>query len=625
MSEQSEEVEQTNQGEWTGLRLSRDTRFDQFFIPLLVIIQGGYTIWRFLELDFVTGIVSLAGIFLLVILAGFRSVQEWVLRMTFTRSHAFYVMVFWSYSQLFIVFYRLLSLSPSTGKESENFYVFLLMFLAVTFRLLLSLYGLFPSGYRLLISRIPLWEQVMVALNEFISASILSFVAGRLIARFIQSDIFTLDSNIYYNGGLILLSASYFVIIQLMWFALWNRWLSRNNVWVRLARLMTPIALVITLVIVARHFTNLSDPRTANLPGAAFVEETILALSPIFLMMIFFVLVIVYSGGRGLRRMLIPNKLLEHMPDVLARPFRTVSDMDLLLMFAVLITVMPVQLLFFNNNFFIGKLQARLQGNAIIDSSGQALALIFGLPFYVLAFLLMLLYALVLANKNISARERDAIVDRLPLTLIIMFIITLYLAAIPFSQVLTSGRIPGFEQDLGYILAFDVLIPLVLFYAHYYLLIRLPYGIGQTRWREYHAVHLEARLNEVDAGLERLQTDIDRCEVIWKNRNNLKSSRDERIDMLFDLIDLNGKRDRLNMERLQILSDRQALQDVTDSPISLRIASLPNRIIQYGIPLVLFFKIYEWAIVNDGLREVADNPNTTILGFFREILENTNF
>lgn len=618
-------TESTSQALWNGLHLSNNTWFDRFFVPALLLIQIAYTVWRFLSADVLMGLVSILGIVLMLAFAGFEPIQRRFLGNTFTRSHAFFLTIFWIYSQLFIFFYKLLAESPSTGKESENFYVLLVLLLAVTFRLLLSLYGLTPSGYKILISRIPFWEQVMVALNEFISASILSFVAGRLIARFIQSDIFTLNSNIYYNSGLVLLSVTYYFVIQLMWIAVWNRWLSRNNVWVRLARGMAPIALVIALVIVARHFANLSDPRTANLLGAAFVEETILALSPIFLMMIFFILVIVYSGGRGLRRMLIPNKLMEHMPDILARPLRTISDMDLLLMFAVLTTVIPLQLLFFNNDAFIGELQARLQGNALIDSSGQALALIFGSPFYIVALLLMLLYAMVLANRNISARERNAIVDRLPLTLIIMFVITLYLAAIPFSQVLTSGRIPNFEQDLGYILAFDVLIPLVLFYAHYYLLIRLPYGLGQTRWRDQHAVNLEARLVDVDNELAQLQTDIHQCEVIWKNRDNLKSSDNQQIDMLFDLIDLNGRRDRLNMDRLQMLSEKQELQDVTDAPISLRIASLPNRIIQYGIPLVLFFKIYEWAIVNDGLREVANNPNTTILGFFRDILENTNF
>lgn len=610
---------------WNWLQISRDSWFDRLFVSVLIVLQGAYTIWRFLDGDWLTAGVSLVGIVLLVLLAGFRPIQMRLLGRYFTQSHAFYILTFWVHSQLFIVFYRILAEAPSTGKESESFYIFLLIFAAVTFRLLLSLYALTPFGYRVFISRIPLWEQVMVAVNEFISASIFAFVFGRLIARFIQSNIFTLDNNIYYNIGLLVLAATYYFLMQAMWIGAWNRWLSRNQVWVSLARILTPIALVIASIVIVRHFTKLSDSRTANLLGEAVLDETILALSPILWMMIFFVLIIVYSGGRGLRRMLIPNKLMEHMPVALARPLRTISDMDILLVFSVLATVIPVQLFLFNNNTLIGDLQLRLQGNAIIDSSEQALALIFGLPFYFVALVLMVLYALVMTNTKISSKDRNAIVDRLPLTLIMMFIITLYLAAIPFSQVLTSGRIPNIQQDLGYILAFDVLIPLVLFYTHYYLLIRLPYGRGQSRWREQYAIELETRLIEVDTGLEKLETDIDRCEVIWKNRDNIKSTNDEQIGMLFDLIELNGKRDRLNMERLQILSERQELQDVTEAPISLTVASMPSRIIQYGIPLVLVFKIYEWAIVNDGLREVANNPNIGILEFFQTILENTNF
>ncbi len=614
-----------NQAIWNWFQLSSDKWIDRLFIPSMLVIQFAYTIWQFIDADWLSVGVSIVGIVLLAFFSSFIPAQKRLLGQLFRRSHGFYLMVFWVYSQLFIIFYRVLSTAPTTGKDSEPFYVFLLIFLVVTFRLLLSLFAITPLGYRIFISEIPLWEQFMVAINEFISTSILSFVLGRLIARFVQNDIFTLDNNIYYTGGLLLLAITYFLLIQGMWIGRWNRWLSHNSVWVNLARLLTPIALVITSLVIVRHFTNLSDLRTANLLGPAVIDETILALSPILWMMIFFVLIIVFSGGRGLRRILIPDKLLEHVPSRIEPSLRTISDMDILLLFAVLATVIPVQLFLFNDTTIIGDLQARLQDNAIIDSSQQALALIFGIPFYVVALLLLLLYAFVIANRTISAKDRNAIVDRLPLTLIIMFIITLYLAAIPFSQVLSSGDIPNLQQDLGYILAFDVLIPLVLFYTHYYLLIRLPYGRGQSRWRVQNAITLETQLNRVDTELATLETEIHQCEVIWRNRDNIKSTQNDQIGMLFDLIELNGRRDRLNMERLQILADRQALQDVTEAPISLTVASLPNRIIQYGIPLVLVFKIYEWAIVNDGLREVANNPNIGVLEFFRLILENTNF
>src|SRR5690606_24100541 len=138
-----------------------------------------------------------------------------------------------------------------------------------------------------------------------------------------------------------------------------------------------------------------------------------------------------------------------------------------------------------------------------------------------------------------------------------------------FSQVLSSGTIPDLRRDLGYILAFDVLIPLVIFYTHYYLLIRIPYGRGQNRWRTDYATELENNIRTVDTELATLQSQIEQCEVIWKNRSNLRSSQDQQIDMLFDLIELNGQRDRLNMQRLQFLSDKQALAEVSEAPISL--------------------------------------------------------
>ena len=94
---------------------------------------------------------------------------------------------------------------------------FLLIFAAVTFRLLMSLYALTPYGYRLFASENPLWEQVLVALNEFISVSLFSFVLGRLIARFLQPDVFTLQTNLYYNIGLLFVTGIYYLLLQAMW------------------------------------------------------------------------------------------------------------------------------------------------------------------------------------------------------------------------------------------------------------------------------------------------------------------------------------------------------------------------------------------------------------------------
>jgi hypothetical protein len=76
---------------------------------------------------------------------------------------------------------------------------------------------------------------------------------------------------------------------------------------------------------------------------------------------------------------------------------------------------------------------------------------------------------------------------------------------------------------------------------------------------------------------------------------------------------------------LAIVRERQELAEISEAPVSLTVARLPARIFGLGIPLVLVFKIYEWAIVNDGLRHVANNPNIGVLEFFQTILENTNF
>lgn len=603
------------------------TWFEQLLVPALLLFQVLYSGWQVLQGDFLAVLVSGFGLVLMVVLAAVKPFQRVVLRQSFTRSHAFYLMTFWVYSLLWLEFFQLLSNNvPSSGKDSRFFYVFAILLGTATFRLMLSLFALTPFGYRLFISRIPIWEQVLVAINEFIAASLLAFVLGGELARIFQPNIFTLQVNVYYSAGLLFITGMYYVIMQIMWIQRWNGWLGRNHVWVRLARVLAPIALAVVSIVVVRHFTRLSDARSATLLGTANLDQTILALSPTIWMMVFFIVVMVYTGSRGLRRRLIPNDLLGILPANIARPLRTFSDMDILLLFGVMMMTIPLQLLVFNNTVFIGSLQQQLAGqSALIDTSEQALAFIFALPFYLVAVTLLTLYAIAMGRGGLSAKDRDTLVNRLPITLLIIFIITLYLAAIPFSQVLASGTILSVRRNLGFILAFDVLIPLILLYAHYFVFIRIPYGLGQSRWRKQHTQKLEYDLAEIDTRLTELQIRINQGETVWKNRGNLRTNNDEQIDMLHDLIFLNGERDRLNMERLTIVRDRQELAEVSETPVSLTVAHLPRRIFGWGIPLVLVFKIYEWAIVNDGLREVANKPNVGVLEFFREILENTNF
>jgi hypothetical protein len=600
--------------------------FERLLVPTLLLIQVLYTGWRVLNGDFLAMLVSLVGIVLLVVVAGTKTVQRVLLRQPFTRSHAFYLMTFWVHSLALLTVVRVLSTIPSTGKDSRFFYIFALLMAALIFRMLLCLFALTPIGYRVFISKLPLWEQILIAVNEFIAASLFTFILGGVLAQILQPTVFTLRPHFNYVAGLLFMTSIYYIIIQIMWVQRWNEWLSRYNVWVRLTRLLAPIALIVMSIVIVRHFTRLSDLRSATLLATADLDQTILALSPTIWMMIFFIVIMVYTGSEGLRRRLIPNDLLDRLPARIANPLRTVSDMDILLIFGVLMMTIPLQVFVFNNTTFLSLLQQRLSGeNALIGTSQQALSFIFSVPFYVVAIGLLLLYALGMARGDISARERDHLVERLPITLLIIFIITLYLAAIPFSETLASGELTSRHFNLGFILAYDVLIPLILLYAHYFLFIRLPYGYGQSRWRRQHARKLDDDLSAIDKRLNELQVQIQQGENIWTNRANIRTNQTEQIDMLHDLIFLNGERDRLNMERLAIVRERQELAEVSETPVSLAVARLPVRVFRLGIPLVLAFKIYEWAIVNDGLRQVASNPNIGVLEFFREILENTNF
>ena len=48
-------------------------------------------------------------------------------------------------------------------------------------------------------------------------------------------------------------------------------------------------------------------------------------------------------------------------------------------------------------------------------------------------------------------------------------------------------------------------------------------------------------------------------------------------------------------------------------------------VLLYGIPLLIILQIYQWAVVNNGLRDVINTPNLTVDEFVRIILEQANF
>ncbi len=607
--------------------LTRQSLLERFLVPVLLLLMTLYAGLQVLAANWLAVIISVIAIALLTLLASSQRLQNLLLRRPFETSHAFYIFLAWLYSLLWLWTYNLLLITPSSGKDSRFFYVFLFLFLAISLRTLLSVYALSKPGFDTFISQIPLWEQILVAINEFLAAGLFAYVLGGEVARWLQPDIFTIHVQSYYSAGLLITTGLYYGAMQAMWFRRWNRWLSQNRVWVRLARLLGPLLLLIATLVVSRHFAQLTDARSASLLGTANLDQTVLALSPIIWMMIFYVCLLVYTGSRGLRRRFLPQMLMDELPPRLRGFLATISDMDILLIFGFLSVSIPLQIFLFDDSAVgvLDVLRQQISRNAIIDTSEQALAILFALPFYLLTVALLAFYAYVMLKPTLSAQTRNALVERLPITLLIVLIITLYLGAIPFSRVLSEGRIPRLPQELGYVLAFNVLIPLILLYAHYFVLIRIPYGQGQSRWRKQRAVELRQSLTRIDNQLNELQTRIDGSQQQWDSGNLADASSDTRIDSLYSLITLNGKRDRLNMERLQIVSEQQELAEVTETPVSLTVARLPARVFSYGIPLILTFKIYEWAIVNDGLREVASNPNIGVFEFFQTVLENTNF
>lgn len=567
---------------------------------------------------------------LLLILATNRSLQNRLLGQAFNRRHAVYIALLWGYALLWLAIVRLLDATPSTGKNSPFFYVLVLLFFALNFRILLMLFMLTPRGYRIFITEIPLWEQMLVVVNEILAAGMLAYIGGGYLAQILQPDVFTLRFDPLYAFGLLGIVALYYLGMQIMWVQRWNDWLSQNAVWVRLARLFAPLAMIVITLEIARRFDRLSDPRTVDLLGGQDFDLAVLALSPVIWLIMLLIVILVYTGQQGIRQRVLPDDLLEELPRGPKRWLSSISDMDMLLILGLLSLLIPAQL-FLADDAQIGFLdtlrqQIFQQASALIDTSEQALALIFTIPFYLLIVALLSLYAYVMLRVSLSAEKRRALVARLPNGFLIIMIITLYLCAIPFTQVLTEGRLPKLPQDLGRILVFYVLIPLVLLYAHYYVLVRLPYLRGQSRWRARAEAVIRSQLVTAENSIAYLTEQIGDLEQNWKQLTLDGSARstERRMEVLYRFVEINSQRDNLNMHKLRILSE---LQDLTDEEleIPLSIAKLPTRVVRYGIPLLLGINIYQWALVNGGLQEITNNPNLNVIEFFQIILQQTQF
>lgn len=514
----------------------------------------------------------------------------------------------------------LITNQPLTGKNSEITYFALILLIAFLWMFARSLLIITPKFHDRFSTAIPVWEQILLAINEAVAAGLLAQFGANILVHLFQPDVFTTRVDPLYTVGIGVIVLTYYFGMELMWVQGWNNFFSRTSVWVTLARFYAPLALIVTTLVIARRLINRADPRTAGLLGTSELDLTILALAPVVWLLILVIVILLFTSGRGLRERFLPTILLDRLPPRVSRALRSISDMDMLLILSALATVIPAYLfLIGDRGGLLGVLSGRIQqgAGALIETSQQALAFVFTIPFYLIVVALLLIYAVAIAQRRLSAAQRDELINALPIGFLIVLLITLYLFAIPFTQVLIAGRLPQLPQDLGRILTFNVVIPLLLLYGHYFVLVRLPYGRGQVHWREATNAELSAQLVAVEREIQALNAQITHLDQTWIG--------DQRLDTLYRYVQLNSRRDDLNMRRLQYVAERQSLAELSDAPVSLAVARLPIRIVSIGIPLLLFIQIYQWAILNNGLRDIINNPNITVFEFFSALLRQTQF
>ncbi len=607
-----------------------NTLLDRLLVPTLVIIGVGYTSLQIFLRDFAEAGFFAASVMLLVLLSAVRPVQRSVMGQPFNRRHAAHTILFWLYGVLWINLIQLFSGVSIDGKGSGSQAAILITIIAITIMMLRSLLIFTKRFYGVFSTTIPIWEQFLLAVNEIVAILLLAGFASAHLMTLIRPDVFTIRTNPIYLISLSAVLIMYYGGMQLMWIQRANDWLSRNSIWIRLARFVAPVSLIAISLMIAQRLIQRADIRTATLTGNQASTLAVLAIAPIVWLILLVILILVFTSSRGLRQRFLPDILFDWIPRRLTNVLRSISDMDILLILVALATLIPTYLLVMGGGgSTISVLQAQIVrgGGGLIESAEQALSILFTAPFYLLIVALLTLYGYALSRPNLSAHERDELVERLPIGFLIILAITLYLFAVPFSQVFIEGRLPQIPQDLGRILAFNVVIPLVLLYAHYAILIRIPYGRGQSRWREIQGTRLNDNLRMVDQRLDDVNRQLQQLDRAWQEVRSGQSLMNltQNFDLLFRYVQLNNLRDDINMQRLRILTDRQQLAEVSEAPVSLALARLPIRVVSFGIPLLLAIQIYQWAVVNNGLREIIENPNLTIFDFFRAILQQTQF
>ncbi|MGV2434827.1 MAG UNVERIFIED_CONTAM: hypothetical protein LVT10_08035 [Anaerolineae bacterium] len=181
-------------------------------------------------------------------------------------SHLLHLGLYMFLSQVCLFLVRWLWLLPPNGKDSQLFYVLVMVasgmgLMAV--RALLTVW--IPRLYQLISTDILLWEQVLLAFNELIAILLLGAVWSGAIVRFLQPDIFSTRINAVYSISLLGMTLFYYLGILLMWFQFWNDLLTRTSVAVILIRVFSPIVLLIVSMVIWFNFTDRADPRTSSL------------------------------------------------------------------------------------------------------------------------------------------------------------------------------------------------------------------------------------------------------------------------------------------------------------------------------------------------------------------------
>lgn len=604
-----------------------DSRFDRLYVPALLLLGVALTAWQALRADWLAFAALAAGTGLLLALTLSRPLQQRLLGGRPNRRHATYVALLWLYSLAWLNTVRPLLAAPTSGKSSATFYTLLLLTIALIIMITRALAMLTPWGYRFFATRIPVWEQLLIAANELIAAGLVAtYVGGSVLPQQLQPDVFSVRFDMGYAVALTSVMLLYYLGMQAMWVQRANDRLSRTSVWLRLSRVFAPLTLVVATLVLADRFMDRAEPRTADLLGGASADLAILSLGAVVWLVLLTITVLVYTSRRGLRQRFLPDILLDCLPAPVSRFLTSISDTDLLLIMALLLTLLPAYFLLLNDaGGLINALSEQIlwRGAVIVETRDQALALLFAAPFYLVAVVLLALYAYVLGRSFVPARDRDVLVASLPVGFLIVLIITLFLFAVPVGQVLTTGRLPQLPQDLGRVLAFNVLIPLILLYAHYFALVRWPYSRGQAVWREQENARLIDEQATTDTRIDQLNAEIAQLDADWHAQTTTADA--SRFETLFRYMQLNSLRDDLNMQRLQIVAQRQQLAELSEAPVSIAVARLPLRIVSLGIPLLIAIQVYQWAVVNNGLREIVNTPNLTVDEFFRIILQQAQF